>query len=189
MSSADSDIISSVLFPYFYSAYLYEPVAEHGEEINEQYLKHNWYAPSYGELSRIAYYRGYSNTGTNFIDDNAVRQPISTSITSGGGVWDTPIFSLALKNMSNAFPTVWSNIFGSGNSGSANNIVTTCANVEQNYSYQAVASYSSNTTSYNTQWMLGCNRSNWYGTNEYTNGWRLTKHFGIPFTQYNYSKA
>ena len=189
MSSADSDIISSVLFPYFYSAYLYEPVAEHGEEINEQYLKHNWYAPSYGELSRIAYYRGYSNTGTNFIDDNAVRQPISTSITSGGGVWDIPIFSLALKNMSNAFPTVWSNIFGSGNSGSTNNIVTTCANVEQNYSYQAVASYSSNTTSYNTQWIPGCNRSNWYGTNEYNNGWRLTKHFGIPFTQYNYSKA
>lgn len=189
MSSADSDIISSVLFPYFYSAYLYEPVAEHGEEIDEQYLKHNWYAPSYGELSRIAYYRGYSNTGTNFIDDNAVRQPISTSITSGGRVWDTPIFSLALKNMSNAFPTVWSNIFGSGNSGSANNIVTTCANVEQNYSYQAVASYSSNTTSYNTQWIPGCNRSNWYGTNEYNNGWRLTKHFGIPFTQYNYSKA
>lgn len=189
MSSADSDIISSVLFPYFYSAYLYEPVAEHGEEIDEQYLKHNWYAPSYGELSRIAYYRGYSNTGTNFIDDNAVRQPISTSIASGGGIWDTPIFSLALKNMSNAFPTVWSNIFGSGNSGSANNIVTTCANVEQNYSYQAVASYSSNTTSYNTQWIPGCNRSNWYGTNEYNNGWRLTKHFGIPFTQYNYSKA
>lgn len=189
MSSADSDIISSILFPYFYSAYLYEPVAEHGEEIDEQYLKHNWYAPSYGELSRIAYYRGYSNTGTNFIDDNAVRQPISTSITSGGGVWDTPIFSLALKNMSNAFPTVWSNIFGSGNSGSANNIVTTCANVEQNYSYQAVASYSSNTTSYNTQWIPGCNRTEWYGTNEYTNGWRLTKHFGIPFTQYNYSKA
>ena len=189
MSSADSDIISSVLFPYFYSAYLYEPVAEHGEEIDEQYLKHNWYAPSYGELSRIAYYRGYSNTGTNFIDDNAVRQPISTSITSGGGVWNTPIFSLALKSMSNAFPTVWSNIFGSGNSGSANNIVTTCANVEQNYSYQAVASYSSNTTSYNTQWIPGCNRTEWYGTNEYTNGWRLTKHFGIPFTQYNYSKA
>ena len=189
MSNADSDIISSVLFPYFYSAYLYEPVAEHSEEIDKQYLKHNWYAPSYGELSRIAYYRGYSNTGTNFIDDNAVRQPISTSITSGGGVWDTPIFSLALKNMSNAFPTVWSNIFGSGNSGSANNIVTTCANVEQNYSYQAVASYSSNTTSYNTQWIPGCNRTEWYGTNEYTNGWRLTKHFGIPFTQYNYSKA
>lgn len=189
MSSADSNIISSVLFPYFYSAYLYEPVAEHGEEIDEQYLKHNWYAPSYGELSRIAYYRGYSNTGTNFIDDNAVRQPISTSITSGNGVWNTPIFSLALKNMSNAFPTVWSNIFGSGNSGSANNIVTTCANVEQNYSYQAVASYSNNTTSYNTQWVPGCNRTEWYGTNEYTNGWRLTKHFGIPFTQYNYSKA
>ena len=190
MSSPDSDIISSVLFPYFYSAYLYEPVAEHGEEINEQYLKHNWYAPSYGELSRIAYYRGYSNTGTNFIDDNAVRQQINTSITSGGGIWDTPIFSLALKNMSNEFPTVWSNIFGSGNSGSVNNIVTTVANSQQNYSYQAVGSYTGGDISYTTQWIAGQNQINvYYYTQHQQNGWRLTKHQGIPFTQFNYSKA
>jgi hypothetical protein len=189
MSSLDSDIISSVLFPYFYSAYLYEPVAEHGEEINEQYLKHNWYAPSYGELSRIAYYRGYSNTGATFIDGNAVRQPISTSVTSGGGVWNTPIFSLALKSMSNEFPTVWGNIFGSQNSGSVNNVVTTVGNVYQNYSYQAVGSYSGGDISYTTRWELGYNQNYVYYTSHNNNGWRLTKHQGIPFTQFNYSKA
>lgn len=189
MSSLDSDVISCVLYPYFYSAYLYEPVAEHGEEIDSQYLKHNWYAPSCGELQRIAYYRGYSSTGDSFINGNDVRSAISTTITNDKGIWTTPIFSIASKEMGNKFPSEWGSLFGSGNSGSVNNIVTTCANVEQNYSYQAVASYSNNTTSYNTQWIPGCNRSNWYGTNEYNNGWRLTKHFGIPFTQYNYSKA
>ena len=189
MSSLDSDVISSVLFPYFYSAYLYEPVAEHGEEINEQYLKHNWYVPSYGELSRIAYYRGYSNTGNTFIDSNAVRQQINTNISSGGGVWNTPIFSLALKNMSNEFPTVWSNIFGSGNSGSVNNIVTTVANSWQNYSYQAVGNYSGGDISYTTEWEPGYNQPYVYYTSHNTNGWRLTKHQGIPFTQFNYSKA
>jgi hypothetical protein len=135
MSSADSDIISCTLFPYFYSAYLYEPTAEHGEEVNEQYLKHNWYVASYGEMSRIAFYRGYSNTGATFIDGNAVRQPISTSVANGGGLWTTPIFSLAQKAMGNNFPAVWGNIFGSGNSGSVNNVVTTVGNVYQNYSY------------------------------------------------------
>ena len=187
--SADSDIMSSVLFPYFYSAYLYEPSAEHGEEINEQYLKHNWYAPSYGEMSRIAFYRGYSNTGSTFIDGNAVRQPISTTVANGGEIWTTPVFSLAQKAMGNNFPAVWGNIFGSGNSGSVNNVVTSVANVYQNYSYQAVSRYSNNNYVYSTEWVAGQNRDSWYGTSEYRNGWRLTKHQGIPFTQFNYSKA
>ena len=189
MSSADSDVISCVLFPYFYSAYLYEPVAEHGEQIDSQYLKHNWYAPSYGEMSRIAFYRGYSSTGESFISGNDVRSAIVSTISNGKGLWSTPIFSIASKEMGNNFPTVWSTIFGSGNSGSVNNIVTTVGNVYQNYSYQSVASWSNNTTLYTTQWILGQDRQSWYGTSEYNNSWRLTKHQGIPFTQYNYSKV
>jgi len=187
--SSDTDIVSCALYPYFYSAYLYEPVAEHGEVIDEQYLKNKWYAPSYGEMSRIAFYRGYSSTGNTFINSNDVRSAISTSITNGGTLWTTPVFSLASKGMGNAFPTVWGNIFGSGNSGTTANIVTTVANGEQNYSYQAVGTYSGNTTSYTTQWIPGQSRDTWYGTAEYTNGWRLTKHQGIPFTKYNYSKS
>ena len=155
MSSSDSDVISSVLFPYFYSAYLYEPVAEHGEEINSQYLKNNWYAPSYGELSRIAYYRGYSSTGETFISGNDVRSAITTSVVNGKGIWSTPIFSIANKEMGSNFPVVWGNIFGSGNSGSVNNIVTTVANVYQNYSYQSIATYSGGTYLYSTQWVGG----------------------------------
>lgn len=189
MSSTDSDVISCVLFPYFYSAYLYEPVAEHGEQIDSQYLKHNWYTPSYGEMSRIAFYRGYSSTGESFISGNDVRSAIVSTISNGKGLWSTPIFSIASKEMGNNFPTVWSTIFGSGNSGSVNNIVTTVGNVYQNYSYQSVASQSNNTTLYTTQWILGQDRQSWYGTSEYNNSWRLTKHQGIPFTQYNYSKV
>ena len=187
--SVNSDVISCVLYPYFYSAYLYEPVAEHGEEIDSQYLKHNWYVPSYGEMSRIAYYRGYSSTGENFIDSNSVRSNILNTITNGGGIWSTPVFSLASKGMGNAFPTVWSTIFGTGNSGSTNNITTSVADGYKNYSYQSVASWSGNNYSYTTRWIGGMNNTGYLGTSEYTNGWRLTKHQGIPFTKYNYSKA
>ena len=91
--------------------------------------------------------------------------------------------------MSNEFPTVWSNIFGSGNSGSVNNIVTTVANSQQNYSYQAVGTYSGGDISYTTEWEPGYNQTYVYYTSHNTNGWRLTKHQGIPFTQFNYSKA
>jgi hypothetical protein len=52
---------SSLLYPYFYSSYLYEPVLENESEIlHDAYKKGNWYAPSVGELARIIYYRGYS---------------------------------------------------------------------------------------------------------------------------------
>ena len=190
-SSPDSDVISTVLYPYFYSAYLYEPIAEHGEEVDPQYTKHNWYAPSYGEMSRIAYYRGYSVSGSNFINSNDVRSTISNNITNGKGLWTTPIFSLAAKGMGNAFPTVWSNIFGSGNNGSKNNIITNYANNDRSISYQSVGSGYENVT-YTTQWIAGYYRNqDWYysTTTEITNSWRLTKHQGIPFTQYHYSKA
>ena len=130
-----------------------------------------------------------ASTGESFISGNDVRSAIVSTISNGKGLWSTPIFSIASKEMGSDFPTVWSTIFGSGNSGSVNNIVTTVGNVYQNYSYQSVASWSNNTTLYTTQWILGQDRQSWYGTSEYNNSWRLTKHQGIPFTQYNYSKA
>ena len=55
---------------------------------------------------------------------------ISTTIKNGKDIWTTPIFSIASKEMGNKFPSEWGSLFGSGNLGSTNNIVTTCANVE-----------------------------------------------------------
>jgi hypothetical protein len=191
MSSSDSDVIGSILYPYYYSAYLYEPLAEHEEDIDDQYKKGNWYVPSYYELARIAYLRGYSTTGNNFLNGNDVRSAISSSVANGGDKWTTPIFSLALAKMGNAFPTVWSSLFGIGNNGGVNNISTSVMNAYQSYSYQAVGSMGI-TTNYTTEWISGSyagGRYDYDGVNEYRNSWRLTKHQGVPFTQYNYSKA
>ena len=93
--------------------------------------------------------------------------------------------------MGNAFPTVWSSLFGVGNNGGVNNISTSVMNAYQSYSYQAVGSMGIN-INYTTEWIAGSyagGRYDYDGVNEYRNSWRLTKHQGVPFTQYNYSKA
>ena len=181
MSSADSDVISCVLYPYFYSAYLYEPTAEHGEAINDAYLKGKWYAPSYGEMSRIAYYRGYSATGT-FLSSGDIKVAIDGSLKhpNGGDMWTYPIFSTAKNEMGEN--TIWNTIFIG-----PNNIVTTVAHAQENYSYRVVTDFN-NVSS--TKWISGADITNYWQTDTEAkqNSWRLTKHFGIPFTRFNYKK-
>jgi hypothetical protein len=81
-----------------------------------------WYAPSAGELAKIIYYRGYS-AAINFNSANYVYEEILENKGSGGGVLDTPIFSLAKAR--GYLADVWGNIVGSGTTGTNNNIVTT----------------------------------------------------------------
>ncbi len=188
-NASTSDIMSCLLYPYFYSMHVYEPTVTNGETLHSQYKKGNWYAPSVAEFSRIIYYRGYSVSGSNFNTGDTVRQPISTSVTNGGGVLTTPIFSLARSRAGNQFPVVWSEIVGSGNSAGVNNM-TTSANqsAENNYSYQKVASNTWPLT-YSNQWICGGNDPQDYINQDVKkNAWRLTKHQGVPFTKFNYSK-
>jgi hypothetical protein len=137
-SGSGSEYNSGLLYPYFYSSYLYQPNTNNGEELNEQYTKHNWYSPSVGELSRIIYYRGYSVNGSSFMQRDC-REDINSSVISGGTPQTTPIFSLALKAMGGAnFPNVWRNIVGAGTVGTKNNITTSVsgnASDSDNYSY------------------------------------------------------
>ena len=67
LDSQGSSFDSGLVYPYFYSAYLYQPTCKTDETIDEQYSKGNWYMPSVGELSRIIYYRGYSSGGDSFL--------------------------------------------------------------------------------------------------------------------------
>jgi hypothetical protein len=67
-----SQLDSGILYPYFYSFHLYEPVYKVGETIDDQFRQGKWYAPSVGELSRIIYYRGISSGGKTF-EARAVR--------------------------------------------------------------------------------------------------------------------
>jgi hypothetical protein len=140
-----SEFDSALLYPYFYSAYLYQPSVKDGETLDSQYEKHKWYAPSVGELSRIIYYRGYSSAGSEFIANNC-RGEINKIATSGSSSGipvgntpeTTPIFSMALSSMDNDFPNVWKNIVGAGDNGTVNNITTTVYSFEEkgdNYSY------------------------------------------------------
>ena len=181
---------SALLYPYFYSAYLYEPTLTNKDEVlDDQYKKGNWYAPSMGELSKIIYYRGYSAVSI-FNAPGYVRQPIVDNVPNGDTVLSTPIFSLALRRGYSA--PVWDNIVGVEKTGTANNIVTTrneSSNAGDNYSYQTYPkdySYSD----YDTRWVEGSYTEQYYGYDweALRRAWSYTKHQGIPFTEYEYSK-
>lgn len=186
-----SDLMSCILFPYFYEINLYEPEVKSTETLNDQYKKGNWYAPSVNEFSRIIYYRGYSVSGNNFNTGDIVRQPISTSVSKGSTTLTTPIFSMAYSRANNNFPSVWSSIVGSGDSSGANNITTSVnTSATDNYSYQRISEWVSSSYTYKNMWVYGKyeDDQNYQNTTEYRNAWRLTKHYGIPFVKFNYSK-
>jgi len=139
-----------LLFPYFYSFALYEPEATY---LDSQYTKGNWYAPSIAELARVIYYRGYSVNGDSFDNAGDVREAINTNtnITVGTAILKKPIFWSAKKAMgANSFPSVWTNLCGSGTSNSTSNLATSInSSTNSNYLYQRVASgYTSDYSGY-----------------------------------------
>lgn len=189
-NASGTDIMSCLLYPYFYSMHVYEPQIKEDETLNVAYQKGKWYAPSVAEFSRIIYYRGYSVSGSNFNTGDIIRQPISTSVSNGGGVLTTPIFSIAYSRATNQFPSVWSNIVGSGDNAGVNNITTSInSSAANNYSYQRTQQYDGSGYTYKNEWITGSyNDPSYWNTTPYNNAWRLTKHQGIPFTKFNYSK-
>ena len=188
-NASSTDIMSCLLYPYFYSMYLYEPAVKETETLHDSYKKGNWYAPSISEFSRIIYYRGYSVSGNNFNTGDMVRQPISTSVQKGSSTLSIPIFSSAYSHAGNQFPTVWSSIVGSGDNAGVNNITTSVnTSAAENYSYQRKTYYDTSYT-YNNEWVVGDYQDpSYWNTTIYQNAWRLTKHQGVPFTKFNYSK-
>lgn len=191
-NASSTDIMSCLLFPYFYSMYLYEP---EGDNINDQYKKGNWYAPSSEEFSRVLYYRGYSANGDNFNVGGMIRNNIDDSIQNKGEVLTTPVFSLAKKHINTgSFPTVWTSLAGSGNEAGPNNITTSVnTSSANNYSYQNIGEYDGvSGYNYTNQWIAGAYNSQdggfYINETQYRNAWRLTKHQGIPFTKFKYAK-
>lgn len=191
-NASSTDIMSCLLYPYFYSMHVYEPSVKETETLNSQYKKGNWYAPSVAEFSRIIYYRGYSVSGNNFNTGDLVRQPISTSVSKGSTTLTTPIFSMAYSRAGNNFPAVWNSVVGSGDNAGVNNITTSInSSAANNYSYQRTSEYDSSTSgyTYKNEWITGSYTDpSYWNTTQYRNAWRLTKHQGIPFTKFDYSK-
>lgn len=188
ITNVTSDELSScVIYPYYYAATLYQPTLKSTEStIYNQFAQGNWYIPSAKQLARIMYYRGYSAKGTNFIDSTSV-QEIITKQSSGTEAKNKAIFSNAKSVMGTNFPSVWSNIANNQNT-------TTTINNSSNYnsySYQNLCTdYSCTARSY--KWIPGkIFSNNAYNANmqQYMAAWRVTKHQGVPFTQFTYNKS
>ena len=189
-NASSTDIMSCLLYPYFYSMYLYQPEVKDSETLHDSYKKGNWFAPSVAEFSRIIYYRGYSVAGSNFNTGDMIRQPIKTDISKGSTTLTIPIFSLAYSHAGSSFPSVWTSIVGSGDNAGVNNIPTSVnSSSASNYSYQRTQEYQGSGYVYKNEWVTGAysDPSYWNNT-QYQNAWRLTKHQGVPFTKFKYSK-
>lgn len=196
ITNVSSTMASSLLFPYFYSMYLYQPETNSGETLDDQYKQGNWYAPSVSEMNRILYYRGLSAMGSSFVSEHSVRAAINkniSTITSKGDL-GIPIFSLAAKKITTGFPTEWNVINGSEESsttGGINNIATTMdTSATDNYAY---LSYYPQYDYQNlkTSWKVGqyFDSNNTYINPEGYNASRLVPHQGIPFVTYHYKKV
>lgn len=169
----------SVLYPYFYSMYLYQPELLEGETINDAYAQGMWYAPSVGELSLAMYCRGLSVS--NLFTSANIRDAINSKATS-----DKAIFTMAYNRMGSDFPAVWSALITVGD-----NIVTNIySSGTDNYGYSIYAPSSGNPQG---QWVYGeapydvtGNYNSWQWHNDQI--WRMNKHQGIPFTHCTYAK-
>ena len=188
ITNVTSDELSScVIYPYYYAATLYQPILKSTESaIYNQFAQGNWYIPSAKQLARIMYYRGYSAKGTDFIDSTSVAETI-TKQSSGTEAKNKAIFSNAKSAMGTNFPSVWANI-------ASNQNTSTTINNSSNYnsySYQNMCTdYSC--TAHRYEWIPGKTFSNnAYDANmyQYIAAWRVTKHQGVPFTQFTYNKG
>jgi hypothetical protein len=197
-------LATSVIFPYVYAMKVYQPAAA---SLDAQYEAGNWYMPSLAQLQRVLYYRGVSaraTANTDFSNPSYVRLEINGDATAPDA-----IFSAARKAMGNInFPNCWQQLVGfgntvtaiEGNTSNANNLVTLLGPSGSNYGYQCTTGnsndwYSSN--NWTNKWVYG--QMPTYNQNGYTiyvdypgsyMTWSLynSKHQGIPFVEYNYSK-
>lgn len=182
-----SELSSCILYPYYYAATLYQPALKSTEgTIYSQFAQGNWYVPSAKQLARIMYYRGYSAKGIQFLTSTSVAETI-TKQSSGTEAKNKAIFSNAKQVMGTNFPSVWSNIANNQNT-------TTTINASTNYnsySYQSMCTdYSCAAHRYEwipgKKFMVGSYDQNQY---QYEAAWRVTKHQGVPFTQFTYNKG
>lgn len=186
------DITTSILYPYFYQVYFYEPVINENEVLDEQYKQGNWYVPSVAEMARAIYYRGYSAGGSTFTsgESGMVQQTINDNLSKGTTIQTTPIFSMAKKAMG-IDVSCWASLVQP----KFNATSTEYSSEQENYSYQKfvgndwVGGNYTEKTSY--KWAYGSPNEGDYSNDSYgivKQIWRFTKQQCIPFVQYEYSK-
>lgn len=175
---------ASLLFPYFYSAYLYKPKnAEDGI-----YKDVIWYAPSYEEMAKLIYQRGYSARLNDFISSyHAFEQPKTLELASIQAHYtddfiSTPIFAIAKTLMQNNYPTDWSNVLNVSNS-----LITTYNNSENAmFAYVNAMEWLNEGTSYKGVWEAGL-YSYYYGGNVDTLYAYTPRKGGLVFAKVKYT--
>lgn len=183
----NSDYNKTLLYPYFYSMYLYQPNvseeeanAERNTKFKDAYKRNNWYAPSIGELSKVLYYKALSEKNNFTVTEN-----ISTNTFSNISNPDA-IFANANKVMGNNMPDVWKELFNVGNNITTEQYTGGSNNESDNYGYSIYGN-----PEFSGNWYFGkpgYEISNSWNYSYREKIWRLNKHKGIPFTQYEYAK-
>ena len=120
----------SIVFPYFYAAWLYKP-----ENIGV-YNDLQWYAPSLGDLSKIIWQFGYSSKLESFTEANSISpvfetiQKTNCNMNYPDVFTETPVFAYAYNKLNNNYPSSWKNIFGL-----STKPITTTYNNQECYGY------------------------------------------------------
>ena len=206
-SGEQTPYTSALLYPYFYSAYVYEPNVQN---LDPQYRKNKWYAPSIYEMSLVLYYRLLSSKNAG--QPAGVFAEIDDTKVSTDSDKTTPIFSLAKSKMKNSIPDAWISL-GNRITAQGGAIVKDCGHTPvttktspdrwngENYSYIYATPYW--TTYEHLGWLNGdinCDELV-FNSGGQTNvmfgsgsefGKSVTHKYegfkGIPFTHYNFEK-
>ena len=190
-----SSFNASLVFPYFYSAWLYKP-SQH-EETKD--LK--WYIPSIHDLTKVIYQYGISHSAkaASFTSNNAVTNvfsglpTLSENLTDNDTFQQTPVFALAYSRMGKDMCKVWLNLFGGQSvSDDTEKLLTTSANSENCYGYVLQNAWVNNQYTMVPVWEAGLYSNNKGSApanyDVYFQLWSYTKRYGgIPFTQVTYS--
>lgn len=167
---------ASILYPYFYAAYLYSP-----KNATDTMSGVKWYSPSNNDLAKLIFLYGYSASKSAFTSDNRnkVFQEIKVDQTITNSYPETfntaQIFTQACNKLGQTKfdATVWQNMFKS------NEPLSASQNDGVNYGYVQTVN-NNNQSSY--EWEAGIFRpeyySNWYKDIDYEGLWAYNRREG-----------
>lgn len=179
---------ASIVYPYFYAAYLYKPNCDTADKISNA----QWYAPSISELAKIAYLFGFSVTKGDFTDAKKLYIFEKSITTQDDITYKYPesfdkvqIFTQALNKLGLAYPKAWEKF-------SSNTYLSASASDGQFYGY--VRTITKESAVYHGSWEAGVYRPeyyyNWSTNYDKYDLWAYNKRTGgLVFTHIDYTEG
>ena len=171
---------AAVVYPYYYSAYLYRPDNVKGTAFENI----QWEVPSYSEWVRIVYQCGYSVSQENFVNQmDAFNEAITIANPNNyytDDIKTTPIFAIAKAQMGTQYPDAWKKILNVKNS------LTTTIVESEAISYLDIKYYN-NGEAHVGEWIAGIEDDRYTGMSKITTLWAYTQRKGgLPITKVTY---